>query len=141
MPRILKKAFALLNGLFTVLKYGLKKRVTLEYPEKKQQLPKNFRGKLTPARNNDGELTCIGCELCVKNCPVNNVIQIQKEKDENGKIKVISYDIDHSRCIFCGNCIYVCPYQHIKMSNEYELATTSLETLVEKNRNTLENDL
>ncbi|WP_040195876.1 nitroreductase family protein [Candidatus Soleaferrea massiliensis] len=49
--------------------------------------------------------TCIGCGLCRKDCPTNN-IQL-----ENKKAKIIAQD-----CIMCGHCVAVCPKAAVSMT-------------------------
>ncbi|MCQ2739639.1 MAG: 4Fe-4S binding protein [bacterium] len=98
-------------SLFTVFKHLFIKSVTLEYPEKKSNLPENFRGKAVV----DG---CVKCYTCLKVCPANAIIF----KDEQ-------IEIDMKKCIFCGNCAYYCPKKAIRMSHEYELATDNKHDL------------
>jgi len=120
------------RALWTVMKIGFKKPVTLEYPEKKRPVSPDFRGKLALKRNEQGELTCTGCELCIRCCPCKGVISIKKEKTEDGKFKVTEYNIDTGQCIFCGNCAYVCASGSVYMTDQYELATTDKSSLISK---------
>lgn len=48
---------------------------------------------------------CVGCNACVRACPVNdaNIAQM----DENGVLKIV---IDDNKCIKCGACIKVCSH-------------------------------
>ncbi|MCM1004225.1 MAG: 4Fe-4S binding protein [Candidatus Gastranaerophilales bacterium] len=94
-----------LVGMLTVFKHLFKRPVTLEYPEKKQTLPENFRGKPVVKH-------CAGCYCCIKVCPTGAITMTKEE-----------FKIDLKKCIFCGNCAYYCPKGAIKMSGEYELAT------------------
>ena len=119
---ILKNFIGYFNGFKTVMKIGFEKPVTLEYPEKRKELNERFRGKLQIRRNENNKLACAGCGMCVNNCPAKGVLNIVKEKDENGKMKVKEFNIDMSQCIFCGNCTQVCPSKVIYMTKEFELA-------------------
>ena len=52
----------------------------------------------------DTEL-CVGCNRCVRNCPVETANVVTQDND--GKIKV---DIAADKCIACGECIEVCQH-------------------------------
>lgn len=106
----------LAKGLFTVLKNGLKPRVTLEYPEKKKELNEYFRGKVIYDKEK-----CIKCKLCEKVCPVKNTISVSN-----------CFSINYASCIFCGNCVENCPKKALHISNEYELATNDKNKLIFK---------
>ncbi len=130
--------FEIWRALFTVMKIGFRKPVTLEYPEKKCTLNERFRGKLQLRRDEAGELTCIACETCIKACPGVGILKLKREKQENGRYKPVQFDIDLGQCIFCGNCAEVCPGNHIYMTQEYELATDDKESLLIENFNKTE---
>lgn len=123
---IFKKFFnsiiALFNGLYTVFKHSFKKRVTLEYPEKKSVLSDRFRGKHIWYVDK-----CITCKLCEKVCPA-NAIKINKNSDN------VEFSVDLSKCIFCGNCQYYCNREAIKLSLDYELATDNKSDLIIKQK-------
>ena len=109
-----KKIGYLLLSMFIVFKHLFKRPVTLEYPEKKNIPPENFRGK--PVVEN-----CLGCGICLRVCP-SGAITIDRENK--------LYKIDLKKCIFCGNCTYYCPHSAVKMSKEYELGVDNRENLV-----------
>lgn len=121
LKSFLIKIKAIFEGLFTVFKHSFKKRVTLEYPEKRPNLSERFRGKhLWNSKK------CLACKVCEKVCPA-NAIKIEKNDDN------IKFNIDYSKCIFCGNCQYYCKASAITMSKDFELATDNKADLyVEK---------
>lgn len=102
---MLKNIKYIFLSLITVFKHLFKPPVTLEYPEKKNNVNKLFRGKLE-VKN------CIKCRTCIKVCPTKAI-----------KIEENNFKIDLKRCIFCGNCSFYCPVKAITMSDNYELAT------------------
>ncbi len=48
---------------------------------------------------------CVGCNSCVRACPVTDANRIIK--DENGNLAI---EIDESKCIKCGACIKACSH-------------------------------
>ncbi|MDD3435661.1 MAG: NADH-quinone oxidoreductase subunit I [Candidatus Gastranaerophilales bacterium] len=124
MMKNLKYLISLIIGHLTVFKHIFKKPVTLEYPEKKIELNDKFRGE----HAFDVE-KCTACGTCQRVCPSFGTIEIEKEKDENGKFYPKNYSIDLNKCIFCGNCVQYCPFGAIKMTQNYELADEKKSTL------------
>ncbi len=119
------------RGMATIMKHFFRKPITLEYPEKRPDLSSRFRGRLALLTNKDGSDVCIGCKSCVKVCPCNDLIQIETLKDpETKKITVKQFTIDIGRCIFCGNCTEICPKTALVMTDEFELADYSRQSLV-----------
>lgn len=115
---------ALLIGHLTVFKHLFKRPVTLEYPEKKAVLSEYFRGEhaLDVAK-------CTACGTCQRVCPSFGTIEIEKDKNEEGKFYPKNYSIDLSKCIFCGNCVQYCPFDAITMTKKYELADEKKSSL------------
>ncbi|MEM4576601.1 MAG: 4Fe-4S binding protein [Candidatus Nezhaarchaeales archaeon] len=95
-----------------VLKNAFQKRATILYPFEKRNPPPDYRGKIEIDYN-----TCIGCGLCVKDCP-SSALELVVTPDGKKKPK---YYV--SRCTFCSQCAESCPRKAIKMTQVYELAT------------------
>lgn len=103
--------------------------VTVEYPEQKRPTPENNRN--FPFLVYDGDdpekgLRCVACKICEKECPP-QCIYIVPEKDERGRPRKHPhlFDIDISVCMSCQICVEVCPFDAIKMDQEYELSRSN----------------
>ena len=48
---------------------------------------------------------CIGCNKCVRECPMETANITYQDEDDNIKVKV-----DHKKCIACGRCVYSCKH-------------------------------
>src|SRR5690606_30611699 len=82
--------------------------VTLQYPREKLPVPDHGRYKL----HNEID-DCIVCDKCAKICPVNCIdIDPVRAVEELGKTSDVTpkriysarFDIDMSKCCFCGLC-------------------------------------
>lgn len=54
-----------------------------------------------PQRYPTGEERCIACKLCEAICPA-QAITIEAEEREDGSRRTTRYDIDMTKCIYCG---------------------------------------
>ena len=82
-------------------------------------LPKLFLG-LPRIDNKD----CLdGCNKCVENCPTN-------------AIKLNPVTIDLGKCVFCPLCEEICPENIIHFTNEYKIASATIENLIVTNETT-----
>jgi NADH-quinone oxidoreductase subunit I len=96
--------------------------VTIQYPEERMELPENSR--TFPFLVYDGtpeHLRCTACKICETECPP-QCIYIVMDRDEKGKPRQRPkvFDIDISVCMQCQICVEVCPFDAIKMDNDYE---------------------
>lgn len=129
LPQIIK-------GLWITLENIFKKPVTLNYPEEKPSLAKNYRGIPTLVKDPHGREKCVSCQLCEFVCPP-KAIRITPGGVENDKFLHIEkapkeFEINMLRCIYCGLCQEVCPEEAIFLQNEYSLSGLSREELVFK---------
>ena len=89
------------DGLILTLKYFFKKKVTINYPFEKGFLSSRFRGEHALRRYDSGEERCIACKLCEVVCPA-QAITIEAEPRDDGSRRTTRYDIDMTKCIYCG---------------------------------------
>lgn len=132
---VLWGAWSIAGSCMTVLPYflrwgELKKEVTEGYPDPvssktADDLPPRSRGLLF----NDID-RCTGCKECEKICPA-QCIQVEAEPGPDGPKKWVStFDIDFSRCVFCGLCVEVCQPGSLAHTRQYEAAAYDLTDLV-----------
>lgn len=127
--KTLKSIVALVQGHLTVFKHLFKKPVTLCYPEKKAELNDKFRGVHALVTDKNGTLKCTACGTCQRVCPSFGTIEIEKDKNSEGKFYPKNYTMDLNTCIFCGNCVKYCPFDAIVMTKGYELADEKKSSL------------
>ena len=109
---------------------------TEQYPEERPTLPeaaRSFPFLVYDGTDPEKGMRCVACKICEKECPP-QCITIVVDRDANGKAlkRPQAFDIDISVCMSCQICVEVCPFDSIRMDQEYELSTTEnrLEVLV-----------
>lgn len=124
----------LLAGLLVTIRHmfqnllGLRKRVTIQYPEERRPYSHRYRGHHILTTRPDGTVRCVACFLCATNCPADCIhIEAGEQPDVNVEKYPVVYEIDMLRCVFCGFCVDACPEEAIIMSNNYDLAYYSRE--------------
>ena len=95
-----------------------KKPVTIAYPAEAAKVAARFRGGLKFHADN-----CIGCKLCMRNCPA-GAIEIIKVADKEFKAVVLM-----DKCIFCGQCVDSCNKAALESTPEFELAASNRKSL------------
>src|SRR6188508_939898 len=102
----------LLLGMRLTGKYFWKKKLTIQYPEEQTPTSPRFRGIHALRRYPNGEERCIACKLCEAVCPA-LAITIEAEERADGSRRTTRYDIDLTKCIFCGFSEESCPVDSI----------------------------
>lgn len=131
--------FSLLNAGMTVLPYLIRlfsktrdlcKEVTEQYPDPissrmADDLPPRTKGLLF----NDIH-RCTGCLECQRVCP-SHCIEIENEPGPDAqKPWVAIFDIDYSKCIFCGLCVNVCQPGSLVHTKKYEASAFNKTDLI-----------
>lgn len=132
---ILGNASAIAKGMGVTFKEMMSPTVTEDYPDSPAMLQERFRGKHELQRDVNGMEKCVACFLCSAACPANCIyIEAEENKDQQrisgGERYASVYNIDYSRCIFCGYCVEACPTDAITHGHGFELASYDTSTLV-----------
>ena len=98
----------LLKGMALTGKYMFARKITVQFPEEKTPQSPRFRGLHALRRYPNGEERCIACKLCEAVCPAMAII-IESDVRADNTRRTTRYDIDLTKCIFCGFCRKVVP--------------------------------
>jgi NADH-quinone oxidoreductase subunit I len=134
---------ALVKGFAVTFRNLWRKPVTEHYPDAPVNFLPRYRGIHVLQRDENGLEKCVACFLCAAACPAQC---IYIEADENTAENRISageryariYNIDYSRCIFCGYCVESCPTDAITHGHGFELATYDVTALLYRKEKLLE---
>ncbi len=63
---------------------------------------------------------CVGCEFCARTCP-DYCIRVERTDDPGARC-VTRYELDLTKCCFCGLCAEQCPTNTLEHTGQYELS-------------------
>lgn len=118
-----------LKTMWIIFLHMFRRRVTIQYPDEKPNIPPRWRGRIILSRDPDGEERCVACYLCAAACPV-DCIALQATEDEHGRRYPEFFRINFSRCIFCGYCEEACPTDAIQLTPDFEMGEYNRKNLV-----------
>ena len=123
---------ALLQGLFITLGRIFKRRDTIQYPEKKHVPPEGYRGLHRLNRHENERIKCVACEMCATACPAQCIhIEPSAAPWEDGEERYpVKFEINLLRCIYCGFCEIACPKDAIELTEIYDFAGYTRDSLV-----------
>lgn len=118
-----------LIGMKITFGHLFKPTITIQYPH--EILPMNER---TRARLVNTSETCAVCYKCERVCPINifTIKGVRADKDEDlgilpdgkpKKMHLLQFDIDFSKCVYCGLCTDVCDTRSLHWEAPQEVCT------------------
>ena len=113
----------ILAGLKVTWDNMVRPSVTLQYPEERPTIPKNYRGVPTLVMDPNGREKCVSCQLCEFVCPPKAIRITPGEISENATNAHVEkapkeFEINMLRCIYCGLCQEVCPEEAIFLQSQ-----------------------
>jgi NADPH-dependent glutamate synthase beta subunit-like oxidoreductase len=71
---------------------------------------------------------CVGCTFCARTCP-DYAIEVERVDVPGGRC-LTRYELDLSKCCFCGLCVEQCPTKALVHTGQYELTFFDRELMV-----------
>src|SRR5436189_5625197 len=136
---------ALVKGFGVTFRNMFRKTVTENYPYEPVHCHRRYRMIHVLHRDESRLEKCVGCFLCAAACPANCIyIEAAEDVDANrisaGERYATVYNIDYSRCIFCGDCVDASPTDILPPGHCFELATYDINSLVSRQEQLLERE-
>ncbi len=139
MPSIVREigetAVTLAKGFSVTLRTLFRPTVTENYPDEPVRFEERYRGIHVLQRDENGLETCVACFLCAAACPAQCIYIEAAENTAERRLSASEryasvYNIDYSRCIFCGYCVEACPCDAITHGHGFEQASFNIADMV-----------
>jgi len=98
-----------------------KQPATISYPNGALQIADNYRGRIVYDATN-----CIGCGMCVRDCPAGALIIVNEGTKTDRKMKAV---LNVGHCIFCCQCVDSCPKKCLSYTRKIDLSTVNKDEL------------
>ena len=125
-----------LRGLKTTMARLIEGPVTIQYPEEKTPVYPRFRGRhklhrsRTPASRSASAARSAPPPARPTASASSPPRTIPGDRVSAGERYAAVYEINLSRCIFCGYCEVACPFDAITMGHDYEMADYNRADLI-----------
>ncbi|MFN3821094.1 MAG: 4Fe-4S binding protein [bacterium] len=131
-------SWTILVGMWVTLRHLFLPTVTVQYPRERLVMFPRTRAKLV---NHVDE--CGYCLACQRICPAHifTIKGVRAGPEENlgflpdgkpKKIHVVQFDIDMSKCLYCGLCVEACETKSLRWEQPVEEVTESRQDLYKK---------
>src|ERR1700736_2577538 len=138
-----ESAAAIAKGMSITFGEMMNPTITEDYPDSPPKFQERYRGIHVLHRDENGLEKCVGCFLCAAACPARCIYIEAAENTDAQRISAGEryarvYNIDYSRCIFCGYCVEACPTDAITHGHGFELATSNINSMIYRKEKLLE---
>lgn len=103
------------------VKQFFNKPATIAYPKGEMDIVDNYRGRIIYDPAN-----CVGCNLCVRNCPAGALKITNEGTKEDRKMRA---DLNVGHCVFCCQCVDSCAKKCLSFSTDIDLSSLDKKDL------------
>ena len=124
---------ALGRGLALTLVRMFRRKDTIPYPDRKWVPVDGYRGLHRLNKDEHGRIKCVACEMCQTACPADciDIVPEPAPWDDGGEERhPAKFEIDLLRCIYCGFCELACPKDAIELTEIYDFANYTRDSLI-----------
>jgi len=130
---IVRASTTIFEGLAVTFSHLIREPVTIQYPDRttkpvSEMLPRRFRGLLEVQMS-----ICGACRRCERICPIDCIRVETRKNPETKKLMFTRFDIDLSKCMFCGMCVEACgdgATGALRHTREFEGSVGNVDALV-----------